>query len=78
MPDLPARPDGGPGGPRLPGSSRGPLAGLSELAEFLGDERRQATFLRGLTIGALVGAAIAGSRIWRRRRPNRPETGEPE
>ncbi len=23
-------------------------------------------FLRGLTIGALVGAAIAGSRIWRR------------
>jgi hypothetical protein len=29
------------------------------------------TFVRGLTIGVLVGAAIAGSRIWRRlmRRP---------
>jgi hypothetical protein len=28
-------------------------------------------FLRGLTVGVLVGAAIAGSRIWRRllRRP---------
>ena len=25
-------------------------------------------FLRGLGIGALVGAAIAGSRIWMRRR----------
>ena len=24
------------------------------------------TFLRGLTIGALVGAAVAGSAIWRR------------
>jgi transposase len=27
---------------------------------------RVATFLRGLVIGALVGAAIAGSAIWRR------------
>lgn len=26
------------------------------------------TFVRGLTIGALVGAAIAGSTIWERRR----------
>lgn len=33
--------------------------------------RRGGPFLRGLTIGVLVGAAIAGSRIWRRllRRP---------
>ena len=46
---------------------RGPLAGLRDVAEFLGDEERAATFLRGLTVGALVGAAIAGSRIWRRR-----------
>jgi len=29
-------------------------------------------FLRGLTLGALVGAAIAGSRIWRRRRSGEP------
>ena len=46
---------------------RGPLAGLRDVADFLGDEERAATFLRGLTVGALVGAAIAGSRIWRRR-----------
>jgi hypothetical protein len=29
------------------------------------DERELAKFLRGLTIGALIGAVIAGSRIWR-------------
>jgi hypothetical protein len=29
------------------------------------DERELAKFLRGLTIGALIGALIAGSRIWR-------------
>jgi hypothetical protein len=27
---------------------------------------RTAKFLRGLTIGALIGAVIAGSRIWAR------------
>ncbi len=29
------------------------------------DERTSSTFLRGLTIGAIIGAVIAGSRIWR-------------
>jgi len=29
------------------------------------DERSSAKFLRGLTIGALLGAIIAGSRLWR-------------
>jgi hypothetical protein len=35
-----------------------------------GDEgdRRASTFARGLALGALVGAAIAGSTIWQRRR----------
>ena len=28
-------------------------------------ERATANFLRGLTIGAIIGAVIAGSRIWR-------------
>ena len=28
------------------------------------DERGTAKFLRGLTLGALIGAVIAGSRIW--------------
>jgi hypothetical protein len=30
------------------------------------DERTIAKFLRGLTIGALLGAVVAGSRIWTR------------
>jgi hypothetical protein len=29
------------------------------------DEHATAKFLRGLTLGALIGAIIAGSRIWR-------------
>jgi hypothetical protein len=29
------------------------------------DERGAAKFLRGLTIGAILGAVIAGSRLWR-------------
>ena len=29
------------------------------------DDQSTAKFLRGLTIGALIGAIIAGSRIWR-------------
>jgi hypothetical protein len=28
------------------------------------DERSTAKFLRGLTLGALIGAVIAGSRVW--------------
>jgi len=32
----------------------------------MNDERVIARFLRGLTIGALIGAVIAGSRIWAR------------
>ncbi len=30
------------------------------------DEHTTAKFLRGLTIGALIGAIIAGSRLWTR------------
>lgn len=30
-------------------------------------DRRASTFARGLALGALVGAAIAGSTIWQRR-----------
>ena len=35
------------------------------------DERTTAKFLRGLTIGAIIGAMIAGSALWQRRRPGR-------
>ncbi|MEW5989764.1 MAG: hypothetical protein AB1736_00265 [Chloroflexota bacterium] len=46
-------------------------------ADGLGSSR----FVRGLTIGALVGAAIAGSTIWQRRRVRgriRRELTDPE
>jgi hypothetical protein len=34
------------------------------------DDRTLGKFLRGLTIGALLGAVVAGSRLWARlRRP---------
>ena len=42
---------------------------LSRAADAVrGDDQRAATFARGLVLGALVGAAIAGSTIWQRRR----------
>ena len=31
----------------------------------MNDEHTTAKFLRGLTIGAILGAIIAGSRLWR-------------
>jgi hypothetical protein len=37
------------------------------------DDRSSASFLRGLTIGAIIGAILAGSSFWsRRRRRGRP------
>jgi hypothetical protein len=38
-------------------------------------DQRASTFARGLALGALVGAAIAGSTIWQRRQSNREESG---
>ncbi len=35
------------------------------------DSRSTANFLRGLTIGVIIGAVIAGSRIWRALRRGR-------
>jgi hypothetical protein len=45
------------------------------------NERRAGTFARGLALGALVGAAIAGSTIWQRRHPRggaKPLTSSPD
>jgi hypothetical protein len=36
-----------------------------------GEDPRVAQFVRGLALGALVGAAIAGSTIWQRRQSRR-------
>ena len=44
--------------------SQAPASG--EVATNVTDERTTQRFLRGLTIGALLGAIIAGSRIWAR------------
>ncbi|MEA2631284.1 MAG: hypothetical protein QOE66_1503 [Chloroflexota bacterium] len=35
------------------------------------DSRTSASFLRGLTIGAIIGAIVAGSSLWSRRRRGR-------
>ena len=35
------------------------------------DDRSTASFLRGLTIGAIIGAILAGSSLWSRKRRRR-------
>ena len=55
--------------------SRGsdPLDRLVRVVEQATDDDVRATnFVRGLALGALVGAAIAGSTIWQRRRHPSP------
>ena len=42
-----------------------------------GEDPRAAQFVRGLALGALVGAAIAGSTIWQRRRASSGEADGP-
>jgi hypothetical protein len=44
------------------------IPGTSDRSEPDDDTPRMAVFLRGLSIGALVGAAIAGSALWERAR----------
>jgi hypothetical protein len=44
------------------------IPGTPDRTEPEDDTPRMAVFLRGLTIGALVGAAIAGSALWERTR----------
>ena len=55
------------------------IARLSQAAEAVtGDDQRATTFARGLILGALVGAAIAGSTIWQRRRQAGPDLSAPD
>jgi hypothetical protein len=52
-----------------PGHDPRPLGGLADLADLLGGESdRSRRFLGGLIAGALVGAAVAGAALLRRRR----------
>jgi hypothetical protein len=58
---------------KLPLTSRLPFAGRGR-PRLMSDE----TFLRGLTLGALIGAAIAGSTLWSRlRRPSPSAVEDP-
>jgi hypothetical protein len=41
------------------------------------EARATSTFLRGLTIGALIGAVLAGSSIWSRRRRSAAHPDDP-
>ena len=53
----------------VPAAGPRPLGGLVDLAELLGgDSERSRRFLGGLVVGALVGAALAGGSLFRRRR----------
>ena len=66
-----AQDEPGPGAPRPLGPR--PLGGLADLAELLaGETPRSRRFLQGLIAGAIVGAAIAGSSLLRRRRREPP------
>jgi hypothetical protein len=52
--------------PRVPPFVEGLVRAVAGGSGEDGDERAS-TFARGLALGALVGAAIAGSTIWQRR-----------
>jgi len=60
---------------------RGPLQGLADLNEVVSEHQAEIpTFVRGLIVGAFVGAAIAGSRLfrrWRRRSRRAPSDEGP-
>jgi hypothetical protein len=52
----------------IPAAAPRPLGQLADLAALLdGDSARSRRFLGGLVVGALVGAAVAGGSLFRRR-----------
>lgn len=65
---------------RFPAPVDGVIRRIEEAAA--GDEERASTFARGVALGVLVGAAIAGSTLWQRRhasgaRPRDAQAPEP-
>lgn len=51
---------------------------IDRLLDLPGEtDPRAATFARGLVLGALVGAAVAGSTIWQRRQARRVSRSSP-
>ncbi len=61
------------GGDGRAGAGRAELpAPLAEALELLaGESATSRTFLGGVVLGALVGAAVAGASLWRHRSPGR-------
>jgi hypothetical protein len=53
--------------PRVPPALEGLIRSVVGGAGDAERDQRTSTFARGLALGALVGAAIAGSTIWQRR-----------
>jgi hypothetical protein len=53
--------------PRLPVGVESLIRAVTRGSNDPERDRRASTFARGLAMGALVGAAIAGSTIWQRR-----------
>jgi len=53
--------------PRLPAGVESLIRAVTRGSDDEDRDRRASTFARGLAMGALVGAAIAGSTIWQRR-----------
>ncbi len=53
--------------PRVPAGIESLIRSVTGGASPEERDQRASTFARGLAIGALVGAAIAGSTIWQRR-----------
>jgi hypothetical protein len=52
---------------------RTPSSIVDAISERLSSNEDRPPFLRGLTLGALVGAAIAGSTLWNRWRARKAE-----
>jgi hypothetical protein len=53
--------------PRLPAGVESLIRAITRGSNDEDRDQRASTFARGLAMGALVGAAIAGSTIWQRR-----------
>jgi hypothetical protein len=66
--------------PRLPAGVESLIRAVTRGSNAEDRDRRASTFARGLAMGALVGAAIAGSTIWQRRqaRPAVIDEGGPD
>lgn len=59
------------------GPGEDPIAAFRELLAGEDDGHARSTFMRGLTLGALLGAAIAGSLVVRRRPGRTRSSPEP-